>query len=304
MGNNAHERSDSADSNPEDKAIMFFSLVTEGDLLTRRGDYTLAIKKYTEALEIKPDSISTLICRARCHTLQGDVSNAIADAEKVLVLQPDSPKAILCKADALFEGGNFEMAMVWYHRGERLRGDIQEFTTGIARCHKVIEMAVETVDVNRIRLQRAKDKMRERSSMDELAIRLSTNVLFDHSAVATRQPKPQTFPAKSSDGKNTQLTKSIKGKKATTVYGQLTKDSPVRRSSTIEHNLLEEIYEDYTFIKELKTDLSLMNVCDGQVGDLVNDAVKYLDSRIDFWQARNPKGAKTSTLYVSRILVD
>ena len=39
-----------------------------------------------------------------------------------------------------------------------------------------------------------------------------------------------------------------------------------------------------------------MSADDGSVGTIVNDAITYMDSRLEFWKARNPRSIHESSL--------
>ena len=45
---------------------------------------------------------------------------------------------VLRQADTLFLRGEYEQALVWYHRGRRLRSKAREFQNGIAKCERAI----------------------------------------------------------------------------------------------------------------------------------------------------------------------
>ena len=51
-------------------------------------------------------------------------------------------QGLLCKADALYFKGEFEMALVFYHRGNKLRPEQHEFRLGIQKCQEAINNSV------------------------------------------------------------------------------------------------------------------------------------------------------------------
>lgn len=46
------------------------------------------------------------------------------------------------KAEALYYMGDLELALVFYHRGQKLRPQIQEFRLGIQKAQEAIENSV------------------------------------------------------------------------------------------------------------------------------------------------------------------
>ena len=46
------------------------------------------------------------------------------------------------KAEALYQMGDFEYALVFYHRGHKLRPELQEFRLGIQKAQEAIDNCV------------------------------------------------------------------------------------------------------------------------------------------------------------------
>jgi len=46
------------------------------------------------------------------------------------------------KAEALYQKGDFETALMYYHRGHRLRPELQEFRLGIQKSQEAINNSV------------------------------------------------------------------------------------------------------------------------------------------------------------------
>ena len=51
-------------------------------------------------------------------------------------------KGLYEKAEALYAMGEFELALVFYHRGKKLRGDVKEFQLGINKAQEAIDNCV------------------------------------------------------------------------------------------------------------------------------------------------------------------
>jgi hypothetical protein len=56
-------------------------------------------------------------------------------------------QAIFLKAEALFAAGNFELSLVFYHKGYHLREDRKEFLLGISKATQAIENVFKTGDM-------------------------------------------------------------------------------------------------------------------------------------------------------------
>ena len=59
-------------------------------------------------------------------------------------------------------------------------------------------------------------------------------------------------------------------------------------ADTMEKNLLEELYPDRLFLKEMMADPILMG--NEEVGELIKEGMSFLDQRLEFWRCRNPLG--------------
>lgn len=64
------------------------------------------------------------------------------DAETALEVDKNFTKAIYQKAEALYYLGEFEHSLVYYHRGLRIRPDLEKFQLGVHKAQKAIENAI------------------------------------------------------------------------------------------------------------------------------------------------------------------
>jgi len=51
-------------------------------------------------------------------------------------------QALFQKADTMYIKGNFELALVYYHRGQKLKPDSEMFRLGIQKAQEAIDSAV------------------------------------------------------------------------------------------------------------------------------------------------------------------
>ncbi|XP_018044764.1 PREDICTED: tetratricopeptide repeat protein 25 isoform X1 [Atta colombica] len=117
-------------------------LVNEATIHMKNGSYDKAIFLYNQALELNPNDKNALIARSKCYLLLGDPQKALNDAEAALRLNPkdsSKSKAVYCKAEALYHLGDFEMSLVYYYRGMRIRPEFGEFRLGVQKAKNAIQ---------------------------------------------------------------------------------------------------------------------------------------------------------------------
>ena len=122
--------------------------------------------------------------------------------------------------------GEFEHALMFYHRGQKLRPETEDFRLGIQKCQEAIDNSVGGPEVIQLDVEtRKKSASKQRAT-----------------------------------------------KKAT-------------RSN------LGEMYDDRKFLEKLAKDSALMKDHSGKnsVGELINQGIRYLDDRADFWTQQKPE---------------
>ncbi|KAJ3313643.1 Tetratricopeptide repeat protein 25 [Boothiomyces sp. JEL0838] len=128
--------------NPEALIATFQSLSAEGDLLLQRGAFHEAIQIYTKAIEIRPTDKHCLVARARCYIQIGCPQEALKDANTSLKEDQTYYKGIYLKAEALYAEGDFELALLYFHRGNKLRPELYEFRVGILKSREAINNSI------------------------------------------------------------------------------------------------------------------------------------------------------------------
>ncbi|KAF7989998.1 hypothetical protein HCN44_008672 [Aphidius gifuensis] len=118
------------------------SMLALGAREMRSGDLNIAINCINKALELSPNDKTALLSRSKCYLLLGEPQKALEDAESVLtekVKDPNNPKAIYYKAEALYHLGDFELSLVYYHRGIKIRPEFDQFRLGIQKAKEAIQ---------------------------------------------------------------------------------------------------------------------------------------------------------------------
>ncbi|XP_028841969.1 tetratricopeptide repeat protein 25-like isoform X1 [Denticeps clupeoides] len=121
-----------------DAKSTFFSYVAEGDQFYQKGEFSRATESYSTALAQQPQEKNCLVARSRCYVKMGDSAKALQDAEASLQEDKTFFRGLYQKAEALYAMGEFEFALVYYHRGYKLRPELHEFRWGIQKAQEAI----------------------------------------------------------------------------------------------------------------------------------------------------------------------
>ena len=96
-----------------------------------------------QALELHPNHRGALVARSQCYLKLGNATLALRDAE--MSFDNDERTfvtGLLQYAESLYSLGRFEQALIAYHRGLRLRRDMEEFRIGVQKCQDAIKRAI------------------------------------------------------------------------------------------------------------------------------------------------------------------
>lgn len=125
-----------------DSIVSFPTLAAEGDLLLQKGCIHEAIEIYTKALKIRPTDKHCLVSRSKCYIQIGSPELALDDANESIKNDPQFFKGIYQKASALYAQGDFESALLFYHRGHAMKPEMSDFRIGIQKSREAIENAI------------------------------------------------------------------------------------------------------------------------------------------------------------------
>ncbi|XP_063815472.1 outer dynein arm-docking complex subunit 4 isoform X2 [Pseudophryne corroboree] len=149
--------------------------------------------------------------------------------------------------------GDFEFALVFYHRGYKLRPELHMFRLGIQKAQEAIENSVGTP--TSVKLEH-KEGMEFLSKQEE--------------SKKAKQKLPAKLPKKAPK--------------------QQKKMDPSKSQKTA-RQLLGEVYNDMEYLESLLKDEGLVkgNTRSGlKLQDLIINAITYLDTRTEFWRQQKP----------------
>ena len=91
---------------------------------------------------MSPNDKNALIARSRCYLLLGEPQKALDDAEAALKgrnRDQQNAKALFSKAEALYHLGDFELSLVYFYRGMKIRPEFDQFRLGVQKAKEAIQ---------------------------------------------------------------------------------------------------------------------------------------------------------------------
>ncbi|XP_006924681.1 tetratricopeptide repeat protein 25 [Pteropus alecto] len=243
-------------SDPENEGLRstFSSYMAEGERLYLCGEFSKAAHSFSNALHLQNGDKNCLVARSKCFLKMGELEKSLKDAEASLQCDPTFCKGILQKAETLYTMGDFEFALVFYHRGYKLRPD-REFKVGIQKAQEAINNSVGSP--SSIKLENKGDLSflsKQAENMKALQKLHPVRQLLHH-------------PKRESKRK-----------------GSFKSEKTVRQ-------LLGELYVDKEYLEKLllDEDLTKGTIKYGlTVEDLIMTGINYLDTRSNFWRQQKP----------------
>lgn len=248
---------DSEEESEKGPSGTFQTYLAEGDKLFLMGNFKKALVAYDLALEVSAENKIGLVHRSRCHLQLGDAQTALNDAEASLAENPKNYRGIYAKAEALYQMGDFEFALVYYHRGQSLRPEITEFRLGIQKSQEAIDNCVGSP--SSIKLQAQGDL----SFFDQM------NEGKGNSGVRSQYNCPKR-PQASKGTNRCRARRSTGGKAAKVTLGELYADK----------EYLEKLLKDEDLVKGSSAGMNIY--------DIVLSGIQYLDTRSEFWRQQRP----------------
>ncbi|KAM8818057.1 outer dynein arm-docking complex subunit 4 [Rhynchonycteris naso] len=243
-------------SEPETEGLRstFSSYMAEGERLYLCGEFSKAAHSFSNALDLQNGDKNCLVARSKCFLKIGELEKSLKDAEASLQGDPTFCKGIFQKAETLYTMGDFEFALVFYHRGYKLRPD-REFKVGIQKAQEAINNSVGSP--SSIKLENKGD--------------LSFLSKQAESLKALQKPHPV--------------------KHLLHYYTKESKRKGSIKSERIVRQLLGELYVDKEYLEKLLLDEDLIKgtIKHGlTVEDLIMTGINYLDNRSNFWRQQKP----------------
>ena len=249
--------------NAQESVVSFSTLSAEGDLLLQRGCLHEAIAVYSKALAIRPNDKHCLVCRSKCYIQIVSPELGLADANASIKQDPNFFKGVYQKAQALYAQGDFESALMYYHRGYLMRPEMDEFRIGIQKSREAIENSIGNPKECRINVPQKLKRYLNEKAVARLAAIEAANV----------------------SGNNKRG--SVLNVDFSSPYNYAGSLNP-----SLESKLLGELHEDKIYLEGLLADKDFIDFPDEQINQFVSDGLRYIKTRVEFWRQQNPLYAR------------
>jgi len=318
----------------------FQSIAAEADAHARKGQYDKAVEFYTLALTIHnrnleddlkegaglavPDQQegnnaqqdpgknidkALLVSRSECYLKLGNTENSLEDANKALKIDPTYCKAIYQKAETLYMMSDFEMALVFFHRGNQLRPELPEFSLGIHKAQEAINNSIGNPKECHIR--DIKDKVRKTKSKRSDTSGVNSNDGCTTTTNNSNSKSSLEFMNKSgtndflnkingSDNLNKKKDSFDINKKHNSKAGSPEGTTYKTSNKYTDYQLLGELYVDKQYLIDFANDKSFNTHPNEDIYKIIDEGLKFLKEREDFWRQQNPLYVRKSTKITPR----
>ena len=254
--------------------VHFMTLIAEGEKLYNNGKFDEALEFYTKALDLNKKDKNGLVARSKCHLIKGNVEAALKDAELSLSEDKLFFRGLYQKAEALYQKGDFEMALVFYHRGHKIRPELQIFNLGIQKASEAIVNSVGSPGTG---LNKNTTLCSNNKNAKKTVSNSANNTLQnDKFSKTILDRKMSRFSPKNQANVN---------------------NNPEVSCTKAQKNLLGELYVDKEYLESLEKDVDLMESAinpknNTKVGDLVTSGIEFLSYKTEFWRQQKPLYAR------------
>ncbi|CAH8467734.1 unnamed protein product [Schistosoma rodhaini] len=246
---------------------------SEGDAFLMKKKYLKAIVAYDQALDRKENDRHCLLRRSSCYLALGNLTKALSDADVALLEDSNYYKALYLKGQILYNKGDFEHALVYFHRGQQQRPELQMFRLGIQKSEEAIENSLTGHKKIKIGSAGAKGFVKQ---MDD-------------------EEKAQ----KAKSRQIAQKSKKVTGDPSTGDGDQDNRNVPINLiPKNMSKIMFGPLYTDHEYLEELLKQESAQKwktIHSEEVRNLARNGITYLDERSKFWHQEKPVYARMKT---------
>ncbi|XP_067686661.1 outer dynein arm-docking complex subunit 4-like [Haliotis asinina] len=276
---------------------LFDIYMREGDAQMKDKKYRKAVESYDAALRLDKSNLAAHVGKSHCHLRLGHAKQALADVEKALSIDNVYPPAVLQKANIFFTLCNYDMALLFYHRGHKVSPNSVQFQEGITRCRQHI---TEATAGKTMKLTEAGDltlyvhkKMRKMGGARTQRDQPTRDPLSRHSSAGKAKKKyvnplfrlGRKQPIKLSRiGNRANQNRSNKSTNQSRGSGGTVYSEPDERTM---REILGELYGDRVYLRDVvrQTDEGESQL-DVEINSIAENGLHFLLERVTYWNLR------------------
>lgn len=104
--------------------------------------WLIILHNVLQALDMVDEDRGCLVARSKCYLHLGNTALALQDAEDSLIESKDYHRGCYQKAEVLYSMGDFEHALMFYHRGHKIRPELNQFVLGIQKAQEAVNNSI------------------------------------------------------------------------------------------------------------------------------------------------------------------
>lgn len=222
-----------------------------------------------QALELNSTDVNALVSRSKCYLLLGESQKALNDAEQALLSDNNNNiRAIYQKAESLYFLGQFEHSLMFFHRGLRLRPELNTFRLGVQKTQEAIE---NTIGVSSMAKPKAMAHNPSKSNNDSGVPNSAAASRISTARSTERNPHMAQLASSNPPCRST----GVKRPPA-----KVDSEKLASRRLMVDKEYLENLLK-HPDLKRADTDSE-------QISALAKDAVNFLNNRQEFWRQQHP----------------
>ncbi|XP_075245904.1 uncharacterized protein LOC142339619 isoform X2 [Convolutriloba macropyga] len=267
---------------PNTQGIDFYaSFVSEAIKHMQLKQLDIALERLQSAQKLRPTDAKCRLLQARCYISQSKLKKALNVINEVLDDHPDNYEATEMRGEVLYHTGQFEQAIVQYQQAKTIRPTKKSLKDGIENCEQAMRNAIG--EQRGGRQQQGFDLHEPDNSRDQ-------RFFEDKDAGVVKDITERAKKGKDKGG-TAGGAKGVSGEGGSSVSDGVDGGPGGKKKKANKAVLLGDFYRDYVFLQGLLERQIVTNkdtALGRRVAPIVEDALKYLDTRADFWQRQEP----------------
>ncbi len=263
--------------------VFYSSYVSEAIKHMQLRQLDIALVRLESASKLRPKDATSRLLKARCLISQSKMKMALNIINQVLRDNPEDCNAAEMKGEVLYHIGSFEQAIVQYQKAKTMRPKKRTLREGIENCEQAMRNAIGS----RARQTGGPNTQEGTEFEMEEPENSRDREFFDNKEAGVVRDITEREPQYVEGG----LRHPRKKNNRNVLLGICSHFDPFEKLLEQEVTFAGDFQRDYVFLQELMDRQIVTNKRTSlgrEVAPVVEEALKYLEARADFWQRQEP----------------